>query len=431
MELNSFFITWVYYALSPDVHLLEFCLFSCVHRPCWTWWWMETKSNEIEKTWHKIKNPSKDDENQTRTTKRSGHSFFDCLVGTWGPSLTKVISLCFPKGFPSNCRNPEKHQETEDSFSVEYGLRAQAQNLLQAACFIDRPMEVSIHKSQNSSQGVIRCWDLADILEVEIQDEWKDQGVVGVSWVMAKEVKLIPTNTLFLMFSSPELTKEIMVRHLKMKVALFVPNLMCCFNCNKSGHMSQCCKVAAKCQWCGKYKYEDWCEGPKLCSNCNDPPASVAQDRLVWKKEKEIQCIWVEKYISFLEARHLVEARMLTVISSSKSYSAVGATKKDIKSMECQDCAVWFACFWWTQISTGWQPGILWEDGAGIGWDPRTVWIRKNFRRFVIMVQLIPPKWHLMVQPIPPKLPLRVQLVPPKLCPQWMMHHHWGSCHLR
>ena len=108
---------------------------------------------------------------------------------------------------------------------------------------------------------------------------------------MAKEVKVIPTNTLFLMFSSPELPKEITVRYLKMKVALFVPNLMHCFNCNKFGHMSQCCKVAAKCQWCGKYKYEDWCEGPKLCSNCNDPPASSAQDCPVWKKEKEIQCI--------------------------------------------------------------------------------------------------------------------------------------------
>jgi len=93
---------------------------------------------------------------------------------------------------------------------------------------------------------------LADMLEVEIWDELKDQGVVGVSRVTVKEGKVIPTNTLFLTFNSPELAKEITVGYLKVKVALFVPNPMCLFKCNKSGHTSQRCKVASKCQCCGK-----------------------------------------------------------------------------------------------------------------------------------------------------------------------------------
>ena len=33
----------------------------------------------------------------------------------------------------------------------------------------------------NSSRGVIICRDLADMSEVEIRDELKDQGVVGVN----------------------------------------------------------------------------------------------------------------------------------------------------------------------------------------------------------------------------------------------------------
>ena len=77
-----------------------------------------------------------------------------------------------------------------------------------------------------------------------------------------KEGKVIPTNTLFLTFGSPELPKEITVGHLKVKAALFVPNPIRCFNCNKSGHTSQRCKVAAKFQWCGKDKHEGLCEGP-------------------------------------------------------------------------------------------------------------------------------------------------------------------------
>ena len=119
---------------------------------------------------------------------------------------------------------------------------------------------------------------------------------------------MIPTNNLFLTFSSPELPKEITVGYLKVKVALFVPNPMRCFNCNKCGHTSQRCKVAAKCTGCRKDKHEGQCEGPKLCSNCNGPHASLAKDCPVW--QKEIQRVRVEKRVSFPEARQLVEARM-------------------------------------------------------------------------------------------------------------------------
>ena len=101
------------------------------------------------------------------------------------------------------------------------------------------------------------CRHLADMLEVEIRDELKDQGVVGVNRVtLKKEGKVIPTNTLYLTFNSLELLKEIMVSYLKVKVTLFVRNPMRCFNCNKSGDMSQHCKVAAKCLDCGKDKDE-------------------------------------------------------------------------------------------------------------------------------------------------------------------------------
>ena len=60
--------------------------------------------------------------------------------------------------------------------------------------------------------------------EVEIRDELKDLGVVEVNRVTLKERKVIPTNTFFLTFGSPELPTEITVGCLKVKVALFVPN---------------------------------------------------------------------------------------------------------------------------------------------------------------------------------------------------------------
>ena len=209
--------------------------------------------------------------------------------------------------------------------------------LLKTTQFTDRPVRVSIHKAQKSSRGVIRCRDLADMSKVEIQDELKDQGVDGVNRVtLKKEGTVIPTNTLFLTLGSPELPKEITVGYLKVKVALFVPDPIRCFNCNNSGHTSQLCKVAAKCPDCGKDKHEGRCEGPKLCSNCNGPHASLAKDCPVWQKWKEIQRVRVEKRTSFPEARQLVETKMPTVVSGCKSYTAAASTRREPKSVQCQ-----------------------------------------------------------------------------------------------
>ena len=61
---------------------------------------------------------------------------------------------------------------------------------------------------------------------MEIQKELQEQGVVEVHRVTVKETEKVPTNTLFLTFNTPDLPKEIMGGYLKVKVALFVPNLV-------------------------------------------------------------------------------------------------------------------------------------------------------------------------------------------------------------
>ena len=91
-----------------------------------------------------------------------------------------------------------------------------------------------------------------------------------------------------MMFFRSEITKEIVAGYLKVKVDLFVPNPLRCFNCNKSGHTSQRCKTTAKCQRCGKDRHEKQRDGPLIYSNCNGPHDVSAKDCPVWKKKKEI-----------------------------------------------------------------------------------------------------------------------------------------------
>ena len=225
--------------------------------------------------------------------------------------LSKLSPFAVQKGFQAVAGTLKSIERLRDvSVLVECGKRAQAKTYSEQTELL---MDQSGSQFTRPSRGVIRCRDLADMSEVEIRDEPKDQGVAGVNRVTPKkEGKVIPTNTLFLMLSSLELPKEITVGYLKVNVVLFVPNPMRCFNCTRFGHMSHRYKVVAKCTGCGKDKHEGQCEGSKLCSNCNGPHASSAKDCPVWQKEKEIQRVRIEKCISFPEARQLVKAKMLT-----------------------------------------------------------------------------------------------------------------------
>ena len=101
--------------------------------------------------------------------------------------LSKLSPFAVQKGFQAVAGTLKSIKRLRDgSFLVECGERAQAQNLLRTNRSIDRPVRVSIHKTLNSSRGVIRiirCRDLTDVSEVEIWDELKDQGVDGVNRV--------------------------------------------------------------------------------------------------------------------------------------------------------------------------------------------------------------------------------------------------------
>ncbi len=257
--------------------------------------------------------------------------------------LSKLSPFAVQKGFQAVAGTLKSIKRLRDgSFLVECARKSQAMGLLKTTRFVDRPVRVSSHKALNSSRGVIRCRELSGMTEMEIKTELQEQGVVEVHRVTVKrDTEKVPTNTLFLTFNTPDLPKEITVGYLKVKVALFVPNPMRCFNCNKFGHTSQRCKVAAKCTGCGKDKHEGQCEGPKLCSNCNGPHASSAKDCPVWQKEKEIQRVRVEKRISFPEARQLVEAKMPTVITGGKTYAAAASTRRESKSVQCQTSLTW------------------------------------------------------------------------------------------
>ena len=262
---------------------------------------------------------------------------FDSRVGEWRSPSAKVISFCNSEGFSGCCRNPEEHQKTE-RWLLLGGVHEKGPGPKPTP---NKPIYWQTsqgHISQDpeflsgSNQLSGPCWNVGgwDL-------GWTERS--GCGWGEPSDTEEggegdPHQQCLFLTFGFPGSPKRDYSRLSKSEGGLVCSTQ--CVNCNKFGHMNQHCKVAAKCPDCGKDKHEGQCEGPKLCSNCNGPHASSAKDCLVWQKEKEIQHVRVEKRISFLEARQLVEAKMLTMISGGKTYATAASTRRESKSVECQ-----------------------------------------------------------------------------------------------
>ena len=72
--------------------------------------------------------------------------------------LNKLSPFAVQKGFQAVAGTLKSTKRLRDgSFLVECSRKTQAENLLKTVYFVDRPVHVSVHKTLNSSRGVIRC----------------------------------------------------------------------------------------------------------------------------------------------------------------------------------------------------------------------------------------------------------------------------------
>ena len=95
-------------------------------------------------------------------------------------------------------------------------------------------MKVSVHPILNRACGVIRCYDLASVADINVGDELKDQEITAVKPTRIKSNdQEKDTNLFFLTFCSTDLPRDICIRYLQLKVDPFVSSPLCCFKCQK------------------------------------------------------------------------------------------------------------------------------------------------------------------------------------------------------
>ena len=216
---------------------------------------------------------------------------------------------------------------------VETTRKSQTENLLRTKTFFNLPVEVSEHKTLNSSEGIIR--DKA--LKGESDDNIREylQGVTAAKrFKVRKGHDFVDTNTILLTFNSVVPPKTLKIFYRIIPVEMYVPNPLRCFNCQRFGHHENNCPVdiGSVCERCGKGgddHHTNQCTNPAKCVNCGKDHLSRSSECEVWKKEKEIMKLKVTKNLTYPEARKLYDQQQpnFTFAKVVQSLSAKPETK--------------------------------------------------------------------------------------------------------
>ena len=204
-------------------------------------------------------------------------------------------------------------------------------------------IKVEVHRSLNHCKGVVRSKELSFCTNEEIIDELKSQGVVGCSNISVKSDsgERRKTNTYILTFHTTVPPKHVYISdYLRIPVAVYIPNPLRCFKCQKFGHSQNNCKGQKVCARCATPGHDATdCTSPHKCTNCSGDHSAFSKECPSWIKEKNIQQIRAEKGVSFLEARKMVQSQ--AGAKAGRSFATAAASARDkSQSTKCTSTAV-------------------------------------------------------------------------------------------
>ena len=268
-------------------------------------------------TLKRLRPDSDDDEHEASTIFTSQENFARYLIiesKNKEKPVTSLSPFVIEKQIESMIGTAKSVKKLKNgTLLVETTRKSQTENLKKQTSFFGVPVEVTEHKSLNSSKGIIRNPILRAETEENILEYLKPQGVTHVKrFTIRKNNAIVNTNTLLLTFNSVVTPKTLKIFYQIIIVELYVPNPLRCFNCQKFGHHESNCPadLGSVCEKCGKGNHDhltSQCQNKAQCVNCGENHMSRSSDCDVWKKEKEVMKIKVTQRLTYPEARKIYD----------------------------------------------------------------------------------------------------------------------------
>ena len=198
---------------------------------------------------------------------------------------------------------------------VETTRKSQTENLLRTKTFFNLPVQVSEHKTLNSSRGIIRDGALKGESDDNIGEDLQEQGVTAAKrFKVERGHDFVDTNTILLTFNSVVPPGTLKIFYRIVPVEMCVPGPLRCFNCQRFGHHEGDCPVdiGSVCERCGGGggdHHTNQCANPARCVNCGRDHLSRSSECEVWKGEKEIMKLKVTKNLACPGAGGLCDQR--------------------------------------------------------------------------------------------------------------------------
>ena len=214
--------------------------------------------------------------------------------------------------------------------------------LLQMKTFCGLKCSVKPHSSLNSSKGIVRCPALSKVTSEHILEFMAEQGVTDVRRInVRRDGEMKPTNTYVLTFNSPVLPTAVKVGFIQVKVDVYIPNPLRCYNCQVFGHHENKCGRHTVCCNCAQPEHcaSGQCDKPAKCVNCSGDHPANSKKCQQWEKERQILKIKCEQNISFPEARKHYEQfnGPKTYASAVKPGTCNKSTQTENKSTQIDD----------------------------------------------------------------------------------------------
>ena len=132
-----------------------------------------------------------------------------------------------------------------------------------------------VSRHDNMDETVLSSSTTKHETEDDIRNYLEDQGVTHVKrFTIRRSNEIVPTNTLLLTFNTVEPPKSVKIFYQIIRVEMYVPNSLRCFNCQKFGHHENNCPAeqGSVCERCGTGNNDHQahqCKQPAKCVNCN------------------------------------------------------------------------------------------------------------------------------------------------------------------